>query len=50
MATVLGLIAASHQSGLPLVYGSYPITPASDILHGLAQYRNFRGRNDADGR
>ncbi len=41
MATVLGLIAASHQSGLPLVYGSYPITPASDILHGLAQYRNF---------
>ena len=41
MATVLGLVAASHQSGLPLVYGSYPITPASDILHGLAQYRNF---------
>jgi 2-oxoglutarate ferredoxin oxidoreductase subunit alpha len=41
MATVLGLIAASHRSGLPLVYGSYPITPASDILHGLAQYRNF---------
>lgn len=41
MATVLGLVAASHQAGLPLVYGSYPITPASDILHGLAQYRNF---------
>lgn len=41
MATVLGLIAASRQAGLPLVYGSYPITPASDILHGLAQYRNF---------
>ncbi len=41
MATVLGLVAASHQSGLSLVYGSYPITPASDILHGLAQYRNF---------
>ena len=41
MATVLGLVAASHQSGLPLVYGSYPITPASDILHGLAKYRNF---------
>ena len=41
MATVLGLVAASHQSGLPLVYGSYPITPASDILHGLAQHRNF---------
>ena len=41
MATVLGLVAASHQSGLPLVYGSYPITPASDILHGLSLYRNF---------
>ncbi len=41
MATVLGLVAASHQARLPLVYGSYPITPASDILHGLAQYRNF---------
>ena len=41
MATVLGLVAASHQSGLPLIYGSYPITPASDILHGLAKYRNL---------
>ena len=41
MATVLGLVAAAHQSGLPLVYGGYPITPASDILHGLALYRNF---------
>ena len=41
IATVLGLITASQQSGLQLVYGSYPITPASDILHGLAQYRNF---------
>ena len=41
MATVLGLVAAAHQSGLRLVYGSYPITPASDILHGLAKYRNF---------
>ena len=41
MSTVLGLVAAAHQSGLQLVYGSYPITPASDILHGLAQYRNF---------
>lgn len=40
-STVLGLVAAAHQSGLQLVYGSYPITPASDILHGLAQYRNF---------
>ena len=41
MATVLGLVAAAHQSELPLVYGGYPITPASDILHGLARYRNF---------
>jgi 2-oxoglutarate ferredoxin oxidoreductase subunit alpha len=40
-STVLGLVAAAHQSGLQMVYGSYPITPASDILHGLAQYRNF---------
>jgi len=40
-STVLGLVAAAHQSGLQLVYGSYPITPASDILHGLANYRNF---------
>lgn len=41
MSTVLGLVAAANQSGLQLVYGSYPITPASDILHGLANYRNF---------
>ena len=41
MSTVLGLVAAAHQSGLQLVYGSYPITPASDILHYLANYRNF---------
>ncbi len=41
MSTVLGLVAAAKQSGLQLVYGSYPITPASDILHGLANYRNF---------
>ena len=41
MSTVLGLVAAANQAGLQLVYGSYPITPASDILHGLANYRNF---------
>ena len=41
MSTVLGLVAAANRSGLQLVYGSYPITPASDILHGLAQYRNY---------
>ncbi len=41
MATAMGLVAASQKSGLPLVYGSYPITPASTILHELARYRNF---------
>ncbi|MDX1479010.1 MAG: 2-oxoacid:acceptor oxidoreductase subunit alpha [Saprospiraceae bacterium] len=40
-AVVLGLITASQKSGLPLFYGSYPITPASDILHGLAPHKNF---------
>ena len=40
-AIVLGLVAASERSGLPLFYGSYPITPASDILHGLSRYKNF---------
>lgn len=40
-ALVYGLIAASQKSGLPLFYGSYPITPASDILHGLAPHKNF---------
>jgi 2-oxoglutarate ferredoxin oxidoreductase subunit alpha len=36
-----GLIAAAHKSGLPLFLGSYPITPASDILHELSKYKNF---------
>ncbi|MCH8330157.1 MAG: 2-oxoacid:acceptor oxidoreductase subunit alpha, partial [Bacteroidetes bacterium] len=40
-ATVLGLIAASKKSGLPLFYGTYPITPASEILHELAKHKNF---------
>jgi 2-oxoglutarate/2-oxoacid ferredoxin oxidoreductase subunit alpha len=40
-ATALGLITASEKSGLELFYGSYPITPASDILHELAQHKNF---------
>lgn len=40
-AIVLGLIAASKKAGIPLFYGSYPITPASDILHGLSKYKNF---------
>lgn len=40
-ATAIGLIAASQQSGLDLFYGSYPITPASDILHELSKHKNF---------
>lgn len=40
-ALVMGLITASKKSGLPLFYGSYPITPASDVLHGLSRYKNF---------
>jgi len=40
-ATALGLIAASQKSGLPLFLGSYPITPASDILHELSKYKHY---------
>lgn len=40
-ATALGFVAAAQKSGLPLFYGSYPITPATDILHELAKYKNF---------
>jgi 2-oxoglutarate ferredoxin oxidoreductase subunit alpha len=40
-ALAYGLIAASQKSGLPLFLGSYPITPASDILHDLARHKNF---------
>jgi 2-oxoglutarate ferredoxin oxidoreductase subunit alpha len=36
-----GLIAAAEKSGLPIFLGSYPITPASDILHELSKYKNF---------
>lgn len=36
-----GLIAASQKSGLPMFLGSYPITPASDILHELSKYKTF---------
>jgi 2-oxoglutarate ferredoxin oxidoreductase subunit alpha len=36
-----GLIAAAQKSGLPLFLGSYPITPASDILHELSRHKNF---------
>lgn len=37
----MGLIAASQKSGLPIFLASYPITPASDILHDLSKYKNF---------
>lgn len=40
-ATALGFLAASELSGLPLFYASYPITPASDILHELSKLRHF---------
>ena len=40
-AVALGLIAASHKAGLDLFYGSYPITPASDILHTFAGLKEF---------
>ncbi|HSG78980.1 MAG TPA: 2-oxoglutarate ferredoxin oxidoreductase subunit alpha, partial [Acidimicrobiia bacterium] len=36
-----GIIAAAQAAKLPLFYGSYPITPASDVLHELAKHRNF---------
>ena len=41
-AAAWGMIAASVKSGLDLFLGSYPITPASDILHELSRHKNFR--------
>jgi 2-oxoglutarate ferredoxin oxidoreductase subunit alpha len=41
IALAYGLVAASHRAGLPLVLGSYPITPASDILHTLSRLKRF---------
>jgi 2-oxoglutarate ferredoxin oxidoreductase subunit alpha len=41
LALAYGLIAGSVQSGLPLFLGSYPITPASDILHELSKHKAF---------
>ncbi|MET9658962.1 2-oxoacid:acceptor oxidoreductase subunit alpha [Streptomyces sp. NPDC006510] len=41
LALSYGLIAASRQADLPLYLGSYPITPASDILHELSRHKNF---------
>jgi len=40
-ALALGLVAAAHQAQLPLFLGTYPITPASDILHELSLFKNF---------
>ncbi|MCI0814271.1 MAG: 2-oxoacid:acceptor oxidoreductase subunit alpha [Chloroflexi bacterium] len=40
-ATALGFVTASKLANLPLFYGSYPITPATDILHELSRFKNF---------
>lgn len=44
-AVAIGLIAAAQKADLPLFYGSYPITPASDILHELSRHKNFNVRS-----
>jgi 2-oxoglutarate ferredoxin oxidoreductase subunit alpha len=41
VALAWGLLAAAHLANLPLFLGSYPITPASDILHELSKHKNF---------
>jgi 2-oxoglutarate/2-oxoacid ferredoxin oxidoreductase subunit alpha len=41
VATALGIVAAADLSGVPVVFGAYPITPASDILHELSRYKQF---------
>ncbi len=40
-ALAMGFVAASQKAGIPLFLGSYPITPASDILHELSAYKDF---------
>ncbi|MHC4695970.1 MAG: 2-oxoacid:acceptor oxidoreductase subunit alpha [Planctomycetota bacterium] len=40
-AVALGMVAAARRAGKTLFYGSYPITPASDILHELSRYKNY---------
>jgi len=40
-ATAMGLITAARLAGKPLFYGTYPITPASDILHELSRHKNY---------
>ena len=49
LALSYGLVAASRQADLPLFLGSYPITPASDILHELSEAQELR-RTDLPGR
>jgi 2-oxoglutarate ferredoxin oxidoreductase subunit alpha len=41
LAVAYGLIAAAQRASLPILYASYPITPASDILHELSKHKNF---------
>lgn len=41
-ATALGMVAAAEKANLPLFLGSYPITPASEILQDLSEFKNFR--------
>ena len=43
-ALAWGLLAAAERSQLPMVFGAYPITPASDILHELSMHKRFRVR------
>ncbi|MCX7632108.1 MAG: 2-oxoacid:acceptor oxidoreductase subunit alpha [Turneriella sp.] len=40
-ALALGIVAAADLTGMPVLYAGYPITPASDILHELARYKNY---------
>jgi 2-oxoglutarate ferredoxin oxidoreductase subunit alpha len=40
-ATAMGIVAAGQKAGLPVFFGSYPITPASDILHQLSRYKHL---------
>ncbi len=40
-ATAIGFVAAANKAGIPLFLGSYPITPASDVLHDLAELKNY---------
>jgi len=40
-ATAIGFVAASHKAGISLFLGSYPITPATEILHELSKFKNY---------